>query len=384
MIDAARTYHDGTAKQWSGLVLYFSRWASLARWAQVGHLNREVEYYRQLGQALGGVTWVTHGAEEDLKIAEDLKGIHVFSNVDRLPDRQYAAKVGREIHQNRASLRVLKTNQLSGAYEASLACRGTGIPFILRCGNVRNYWIYQPKGIPKIAEWLRLQKALKAARAIIVPTEEEATYARRRFLIPRSKIRILPNFVQTDLFRPAAMAKQKGLLGFVGSLKPAKNLQALVRAAAGLPDVRLRLIGEGREKKMLAGLADDLSVPIEFVPYQSNEVLPRHLNECEIFVFPSLREGHPKALIEAMACGLPVVTTPVYGIRRLISHRVNGYLCAGTSVEAIRKGITDVLKDEPLRKAMGLMARKFVVDHFDMPVILEKELQIYRELNCLV
>ena len=81
----------------------------------------------------------------------------------------------------------------------------------------------------------------------------------------------------------------------------------------------------------LSAFAKKHDVDIEFIPNQRNEDLPRYLNECEIFAFPSLYEGHPKALIEAMSCGLPVVTTPVYGIQNLVTHKVNGYLCNGVT-----------------------------------------------------
>jgi glycosyltransferase involved in cell wall biosynthesis len=130
-------------------------------------------------------------------------------------------------------------------------------------------------------------------------------------------------------------------------------------------------------------LADELSVRVDFIPYQRNEELPEQLNRCEVFVFPSLYEGHPKALLEAMACGLPVVTTPVYGIRNLIKHGVNGFLCAGTSPGAIREALVEVLRDEELRRRIGAEARRFVVERFAMPVVLNKELDVYRELGWI-
>jgi glycosyltransferase involved in cell wall biosynthesis len=215
----------------------------------------------------------------------------------------------------------------------------------------------------------------------MVPTEEEASYARKLFLLPKSKVRVVPNFVQTDIFRPSNGNKRGGLVGFVGSLKPTKNLPALVEATSAIPGARLRLIGDGRQKAELAQLAERLSVEVEFVPYQTHEELPRYLNECEVFAFPSLYEGHPKALLEAMACGLPVVTTPVYGIRNLITHGVNGYMCRDTSAEAIREGLREVLGDRSASARMGDEARRFVVERFDTSVVLDEELRAYRELG---
>ena len=89
-------------------------------------------------------------------------------------------------------------------------------------------------------------------------------------------------------------------------------------------DIELRLIGDGPEKHKLEKLAATVGVKIEFLGVKPQDELPELLNECQCFVFPSLYEGHPKALIEAMSCALPVITTPVYGIKNIINHNVNG------------------------------------------------------------
>ena len=366
-----------------GLALFFSRGVGLATWARLGYLNREVEYYRQLGEALGGVAWVTYGGKEDLELAKSLTGVNVVSNADGLSPAKFARQIGRAMRRGENRPKVLKTNQLSGAYEAFLAHRCSRLPLVVRCGNVRNHWIHYPRGKRKLGHWLKLRTALHAARKLIVPTVEEAQYAKRRFFLPGSKVSVVPNFVPTEVFRFDGRAKQKGLVGFVGSFKPAKNLPALVKAMAGIPGSRLRLIGGGSEEKQIVELAQRLNVNVEIIPYQRHEELPRYLNECEVFCFPSLYEGHPKALIEAMACGLPVVATPVYGVRNMISHGVNGYLCLDTSPQAIREGLQHVLADRSLRDRMAEEARRYVVEHFSLTVVLEKEIQVYRELNII-
>jgi glycosyltransferase involved in cell wall biosynthesis len=94
---------------------------------------------------------------------------------------------------------------------------------------------------------------------------------------------------------------------------------------------------------------------------------------------PSLLEGHPKALLEAMACGLPVIATDVPGIREVIRHRTNGYLC-GTSPLEIRSAIQDVLADPSLRERMGAKARDYVVQSCSMDKIMNLELELLHEL----
>jgi glycosyltransferase involved in cell wall biosynthesis len=108
--------------------------------------------------------------------------------------------------------------------------------------------------------------------------------------------------------------------------------------------------------------------------------LPGILKSADLFVLPSRYEGHPKTLIEAMACGLPVVGTDVPGIREIIQHGENGYLC-GTSPEEIREAIRVILGDSERRVRMGRNAREFVVEHFALDRIVEKELALLEELT---
>ena len=143
----------------------------------------------------------------------------------------------------------------------------------------------------------------------------------------------------------------------MGSFKQAKNLTNLVLSLADFTDIELRLIGDGPEKQKLEKLASEVGVKIEFLGVKPQDELPELLNECQCFVFPSLYEGHPKALIEAMACGLPVITTPVYGIKNIISHKYNGYLCKDTSPASIKEGIMNVLNNRTLKDSISINAR---------------------------
>ena len=94
-------------------------------------------------------------------------------------------------------------------------------------------------------------------------------------------------------------------------------------------------------------------------------------------------EGHPKALIEAMSCELPVITTPVYGIKNIITHNINGYLCNDTTPQSIKQGITNVLNDPKLKNLMAINARKTILKEYSLEVVLEKEIELYKDLNLV-
>ena len=86
------------------------------------------------------------------------------------------------------------------------------------------------------------------AQALIVPTNQEANYAKKLLLLPSSKIKVIPNFVDTELFKPSNTPKTNKIC-YVGSFKQAKNLTNLVLSLAGLADIELRLIGDGPERQ---------------------------------------------------------------------------------------------------------------------------------------
>ena len=364
------------------LFLLFSKNVNLLTWKNSGYLTRENIYYQKMNQFFDKVTWITYGGKEDSDLTEEIKQVAILNNESNLSFKQYFKNITMKLKQPRSGKYVLKTNQLSSAYDAYKIHKTTDTPYVIRCGNVRNYWIHKKRFISKVVTWIQLKLSINHAKVLIVPTDEEANYAKKLLLIPSSKIKVIPNFVDTELFKPSNLPKTNKIC-FVGSFKRAKNLTNLVLSLADLTDIELRLIGDGPEKQKLEKLASEAGVKIEFLGVKPQDELPELLNECQCFVFPSLYEGHPKALIEAMSCALPVITTPVYGIKNIINHNINGYLCNDTSPKSIKEGIVNVLKNPKLKDLISINARKTILKEYSMKIILEKEIQLYKDLNLI-
>lgn len=149
----------------------------------------------------------------------------------------------------------------------------------------------------------------------------------------------------------------------VGSLLPGKNLSALI---AALPEVRkrspelsLEVIGTGWLLKDLQQQTRQLGLE-ETVIFSGNlshdEVMER-LSQSHVFVFPTLYEGFPKALLEAMACGLPIIASPVSVIPRLLEGGA-GVLLTGQDATSIADAVSDLLSDPEKMAAMGCLARE--------------------------
>ena len=203
-------------------------------------------------------------------------------------------------------------------------------------------------------------------------------------LIIKSKIYLLPNFVDVNLFKRLEVEKERNLLVFVGRLHHEKNLQMLLEVMRGLPQYKLWIVGEGPLHQELIDIKErDELENVEFLGLVPNEKLPGYLNKAEAFIMVSHMEGHPKAMIAAMSCELPCIGTNVDGIKEIIIDSKAGLVC-NKHPEDIRKCILESFRDRERMGKMGRNARKFVVENYSANSIIEKRVKLIKgELSSL-
>lgn len=109
--------------------------------------------------------------------------------------------------------------------------------------------------------------------------------------------------------------------------------------------------------------------------------MPRCLNEADIVCLPSYREGLPKALLEAMACGKPCVATDVPGCRDAVRHEENGLLVRAKDAQNLSSALATLLSDANMRQRMGENGRIRALNEFAIPSISDQTFQVYREAN---
>lgn len=188
----------------------------------------------------------------------------------------------------------------------------------------------------------------------------------------------LPNGVDTNKFRPYIKQNKNRIpiILSIGRLETQKNYLELISSLSGL-NCKMILIGEGSLKEKIKSLAKKLKIDLKIVPPKSNNKLPAIYNSCDIFILPSLTEGHPKVLIEAMACGKAVIGSRVGGIPDLIKNGKTGLLC-GTKEDSIKSTVKHLLEETQLRENLGSNAREFVLKNFDLKKILKKEVDVLK------
>ena len=360
------------------LVLFFTRGVSLKVWDDAGILEREVALYRALQPHLGGITFITYGDSSDLKYVRQLDGIRILCNCWGLSPWCYERWLLWLHIPHLLRVTVFKTNQVQGGDRALRAAQRLGKKLVARCGYLLSFNEAQKYDRNSLqAQSARTQEArlFTGADRVVVTTPAMRQTVIEHYRLPEGKVTVIPNYVDTGLFAPNLNgASRPDRICFIGRLEEEKNLFALLEAVRGL-DLELLMIGNGGLLDDLATWVEAENIRVQFLGNLPNTALPQHLNSSGLFILPSLYEGHPKALLEAMACGLPVIGTDVPGIRELISHRETGYLC-GASPDELRVAILEVLGNADLRTRMGRNAREFIVGNFALEQVIEMELAL--------
>ena len=198
----------------------------------------------------------------------------------------------------------------------------------------------------------RIVDAARRAEAVIAVSG--ALAARMAAIgIDERRIHVLRNGVDTAMFAPFPRADARRRLGFeergplvlaVGNLVPEKGFDLLLRAIAGLPEVRLVVVGEGPLRAPLRSLADRVAPKrVTFRDDVAQSELRFHYAAADVLALPSLREGWPNVVLEAIACGTPVVASAVGGVPEMLSAPAPGRIVAERSEKAWRKSLKDVL-----------------------------------------
>jgi glycosyltransferase involved in cell wall biosynthesis len=211
-------------------------------------------------------------------------------------------------------------------------------------------------------------------------------------LLPEAEVSVVPNGVETALFagrgesHPGA-ARSGGpfvrllFAGTMGRLKGERDLiRAVQRVAGAHPELRLVLLGRGAET--IAPLCREAGLwhAIDHLGPVPLSERAAFFKQSDMFVLPTYAEGMPMVVLEAMAAGLPVISTPVGGIPELIEDGIEGYLVAPGDVDALAERITRLLTDSVERRRMGARAQTRAAE-FDWSVILDR---LGRELHQAV
>ena len=377
------------------VIVFFTFDMSLESWKDNGTIERELLLYKHMVKKGYDITMWTYGSETDLRYTHYLDGIKVvpvYANTRwsanryvRLMKSLFLPFRYRELL---IQADIYKTNQMYGAWVPVIAKVIFRKKLIIRCGyeylhdalaNSSNALSSIIRFIPR---YLLEFVAYKLADAIVITSDFSRQYIKRMFWISDTRIRIQRNYVDTHVFKPGrgrSKARWGAAIVFIGRLHPAKNIFALLEAIKGTR-FRLSIIGRGPQERQLKDYASKTKIKATFLSSFPHGELPRILRSHGIFVLPSLYENNPKVLIEAMACGLPVVGSDIDGIREVVKHEYNGLLCNPDPI-SIRRVIDTLGQNPELRHRLGGNARRTIEQSFSIGSIALQESLLYEKLK---
>lgn len=246
--------------------------------------------------------------------------------------------------------------------------------------------------LPKLAAW-----ALRNVAACVAVSEETAAEA-EAFGIPAERIRRIGNGVDTARFQPASPAERDAaraalgvhtphLAAWVGRLSEEKNpiaaLEAWAIARAGSEGVEwtLALVGDGVLRDEVRTAATRLGLESAVILAGQRDDVDAWFRASDLYLLTSRREGLSNTTMEALASGLPVVTTAVSGMAELVAEPDAGVLVPPGDTDAMAAALRRVVSDADLRAAMGRRGRELIEERYSIASVAAQHESLYSELS---
>lgn len=230
-----------------------------------------------------------------------------------------------------------------------------------------------------------IRKNLKYADAIASTSHVMADKAKEILNDPNLKVTVTPFGVNIDKFKPMNVVHDKKyqIIGIVKYLEPIYDIPLLLKAfkivcERAVVTPMLLIYGGGTLLPQLQMLAKKLGIE-EYVSFKGtipNNEVPEAINGMDVFVNCSIRESFGVALVETMACGIPVVATDTPGFREVVDNGKTGIILEDRQPETLARALLSLLNDEDLRKKYSAEGRKKVLQLYDW----NKNLKLMEEL----
>jgi glycosyltransferase involved in cell wall biosynthesis len=240
----------------------------------------------------------------------------------------------------------------------------------------------------KIYIWLERLSA-RWKDTIVVNNTHDFEQARRLRISPRKELVRIYNgldpfmpFMPRDEARAllderasssVAPAPYDWLVGTIANLYPTKDILTLVRAASRVGgNVRFVVIGDGEQRKAVDALIGKLNLRDRFLLLGSIKDASRYMAAFDVLALPSVKEGFPWAVLEAMAAKVPVVATRVGAIPEMLDDGISGIICEPGDAEQLAQGIVKLLGDDRLRQDYAIAAHQHVINAFSLREMIDQ------------
>jgi glycosyltransferase involved in cell wall biosynthesis len=258
------------------------------------------------------------------------------------------------------------------AFLARLA-RRLDVPYVVHLHGSRFHQFWPSAG-PYVRK--QVDRMFAESAAIIVLGKYWSKLVTDHVPEVEDKIIVLPNATAPICFARVAATDGRVRISFLGELGQRKGTPQLVEALGRLAsrqDWTATIAGNGEVPETIAraeqlGIADRVKVPGWLDSSAATEVL----RGTDIFVLPSFAENLPMSILEAFACGIAVIATPVGAVADVIAHGTNGLLVPPGDVDALTEALLRLIKDRNLREFLGAAAKRDHVKHYEIDAYISR------------
>jgi glycosyltransferase involved in cell wall biosynthesis len=278
---------------------------------------------------------------------------------------------------------------LPTAFISLLPGKHRKIPYVvsLRGSDVPNYDVYNKKLKILHSLTLPLTRVIwSRAKSVIAVTKSLEHIAAQTS--PFQRIEVIPNGIDSTIFTRLSYPDKNDRefkLITVSRLIERKGIQHILKALAETGDksIRLVIIGEGNYENELLKICKNLKLTdvVTFLGFRMRDTLPEYFSKSDVFILPSLAEAFGNVIAEAMACGLPIISTKEGGIVDLVEHE-NGILVEPGNISQIKAAIIKMKSDLEMRKCMSNANHLKMAENFNWEKITLSYIHLYeRSIN---
>jgi glycosyltransferase involved in cell wall biosynthesis len=264
------------------------------------------------------------------------------------------------------------------------AAKRAGVPIVATCHN----W---PDKTASLRLYAFLDHLVLKGFPRLVAVSEGVRQSLERFGIPQSRVAIIANGIDFETFataRPtfAEEIRKNGRLavGVVGRLVPAKGLEYLLRAAREIrelfPETLFVFIGDGPSRHNLEAMTRELRLEANVMFVGKRRDMPGVYASLDVLALPSLTEGMPMTILEALAARTPVVATRVGAVPRIVIPGQTGLLVNPGDATGLRDALVQMLSDRKLREGCGERGQAMVQQNFSSEAMASNYLGLYRAM----
>jgi glycosyltransferase involved in cell wall biosynthesis len=281
---------------------------------------------------------------------------------------------------------VVQSHEFTANVYATAGARLARVPIVCTTHG-KNYW---PHALYRRAAY---RWAAHNSRAFVAVSNDLGRFMSSTLGIAQEQVCVIRNGIDLNVFRrdEAARARVRAELGLqdsqplllaCGELSEVKGHEWLLRAAGGIfaacPDAFIAIAGDGPLRAQLEALTAELDISrrVRFMGFRRD--VPALLSAADVFVMPSLSEGLPLAILEAMAAGVPIVASAVGGMPELLRPDQTGWLVEPRNAAQLARAVLDVLADTGARAVTVDAARKLVTEQYALGETIEAYARYYR------